>query len=418
MDAKLCLGEPRALISRTNLMHNARLLRQSVGSAKICAILKANAYGHGTDIVIDALSNFAIDDTEGPLIDALAVASIDEAAELPETPLPVIIFRPVENTFIGRQRGKLEAAIRAGWILTVCSPAAAGDVARVAMACGKRANVQIMIDTGMTRSGAHLQQVDELVAAIGKLPSLKLFGMATHFACSEDLTTDFTELQLGRFLKVTDAHAAAASAAGKPIIRHCANSAACFLHAPAHLDMVRPGLALYGIDPACKPVASRNLRPAMRWTAPILIIRDMKKGDGVGYGQTWHAPRDTRVGLVPVGYADGYLRAFSNKAVMMVHGKPAPVIGRVSMDLTTIDLTDIPQTACGDEATILDADPLSPASVYQLANIAGTIPYEIFCHIGHRVHRVAVEPAEHEIIEKVSHPQDTQSRPDKATDAA
>jgi alanine racemase len=163
--------------------------------------------------------------------------------------------------------------------------------------------------------------------------------------------------------------------------------------------MVRPGLALYGIDPTCEYQDGIPLRPAMKWTASILLVKEIKKGDGVGYSQTWHATRDTRLALVAVGYADGYLRAWSNTAVMMVHGKPAAVAGRVSMDMTMIDITDIPEARPGDEVVIMDDDPDSPASIYSLAKQANTIPYEVFCRIGSRIHRVpAGEPKLHEIL--------------------
>jgi alanine racemase len=156
--------------------------------------------------------------------------------------------------------------------------------------------------------------------------------------------------------------------------------------------MVRPGIALYGIDPAGKPSLDRPLRPVMKWVAPLVGISDVPAGATVGYGRAWTAARPTRVGLVPVGYADGYPRCFSNEATVMVHGRAAPVIGRVSMDLTTIDLTNVPQATVGDDVTLLDNDPLSPASVYQLARWADTLPYEIFSRIGPRVKRVAHDP--------------------------
>jgi len=158
--------------------------------------------------------------------------------------------------------------------------------------------------------------------------------------------------------------------------------------------MVRPGISLYGIDPTGKPSLDRPLRPVMRWTAPLVGIRDLRQGETVGYGQTWTADRPTRIGLVPIGYADGYSREFSNRGVMLVHGCSAPVVGRVSMDLTTIDLAQVPMAGVGDEVTILDDDPLSAASVYKLAKWANTIPYEIFCRIGSRIRRVAVDPAD------------------------
>jgi alanine racemase len=130
----------------------------------------------------------------------------------------------------------------------------------------------------------------------------------------------------------------------------------------------------------------------MKWTAPLVGIKDVTAGTCVGYARTWRAPRDTRVGLVPVGYADGYPRCLSNRACVLVQGRKAPVIGRVSMDLTTVDLGNVPAACVGDEVTLLDSDPLSPVSVYELAEWSETIPYEVFCRIGQRVKRVAVEP--------------------------
>ena len=396
MDAKQTLGEPRVLISRAALLHNAAVIRRALSPAtKVCAIVKADAYGHGASIVADALCNFADDADARPAVDALAVASIEEADALPEFGVQVIVFRPVENTFMGRQRQKLEMAIRSGWTLTVCSPAAADDVARVAQACGARASVQVMIDTGMTRSGVVAERLAELLDRIASRPALRLVGLCTHFSNAEDPDSPVTGEQLARFVAATGVRDEVRR--GR-VVRHAANSAAAFFRPDAHFDMVRPGVALYGIDPTLSPSMHRKLRPVMKWTAPLVGIKDVRRGTWVGYAQTWTAERDTRVGLVPVGYADGYPRCHSNRAVVLVHGRPAPVIGRVSMDLTTIDLGDIPQAAVGDEVTLLDNDPLSPVSVYALARWAETIPYEVFCRIGQRVKRVAVEPDEPEDV--------------------
>jgi alanine racemase len=393
-DAKHALGEPRVLVSRAALLHNARLIRRAVAPrTRVCAIIKADAYGHGAGIVADALCHFSdrTSAADGPAVDAVAVASIDEADALPELGVPVIVFRPVENTFVGRQRLKLEHAIRNGWVLTVCSPAAAEDVARVALACGKRAAVQVMVDTGMTRSGVCADSLDELLCRVGSRASLRLVGLCTHFSNAEAPDDSFTREQLARFRRCTDAVARRDDA---NLVRHAANSAATFFAPESHLDMVRPGIALYGIDPTGRPCVDRALRPALRWAAPLVGVKAVKKGTGVGYGQTWRADRDTRIGLVPVGYADGYPRCYSNRAVVMVHGRPARVVGRISMDLTTVDLGDVPHAAVGDEVTLLDPDPLSPASVYALAGWADTITYEVLCRIGPRVKRVAIDPEE------------------------
>jgi alanine racemase len=259
----------------------------------------------------------------------------------------------------------------------------------VALSCGRRAAVQVMIDTGMTRSGVCAESLDALLRKVATRPSLRLVGLCTHFASAEQPDDRFTAEQLARFRRCTDA---VADAAGPAVARHAANSAALFGRPDSHFDMVRPGIALYGVDPAGAPRLDRPLRPALRWTAPLVGVKTVRKGTGVGYGQTWQAERDTRIGLVPVGYADGYPRCYSNRAVVMVHGRPAPVVGRISMDLTTVDLGPVPHAAVGDEVTLLDPDPLSPASAYALARHADTIPYEVLCRIGARVKRVAVDP--------------------------
>jgi alanine racemase len=231
--------------------------------------------------------------------------------------------------------------------------------------------------------------LNELLHRIDSRPSLRLVGVCSHFSNAEEPRSRHTLDQLARFRTCTDPFAPAWS--GK-VFRHAANSGAIFFLKASHLEMVRPGIALFGIDPTGAPSLDRPLRPVMKWTAPLVGIRTIRKGTAVGYGHTWHAARDTRIGLVPVGYADGYFRSYSNKTVMLVHGRPAPVVGRVSMDLTTIDLGEVSQAQVGDEVTLLDNDPLSPVSVYALSKWADTIPYEIFCRIGPRVQRVAVNP--------------------------
>jgi alanine racemase len=390
MDAKQTLGEPRLLISRSALLHNAALIRRAVApGTRLCAILKADAYGHGAAIVADALCNYSSDASDGPAVDAIAVANIDEAAALPDVKVPIIVFRPLENAFLGRQRSKLEEAVRNGWVLTLCSAAGAEDLARIAVAAGKRAAVQIMIDTGMTRAGIEPGQFAELLHKISSRPSLRLVGVCTHFSNADERHSKHTLDQFACFRQCTDPYAELLT--GK-VMRHAANSGAVFFLPASHMEMVRPGISLYGIDPSGQPCAGRALRPVMKWTAPLVGIRQIRRGIGVGYGQTWQAARDTRIGLVPIGYADGYVRSNSNRAITLVHGKPAPVVGRVSMDLTTIDLGEIPQAQIGDEVTLLDNDPLSQVSAYAVAKWGDTIPYEVFCRIGPRVQRVAVAP--------------------------
>jgi len=390
MDAKHSLGEPRCLISRAAILHNVSLIRKMIApEVKICAVVKADAYGHDADLVVDTLCNFAIGDAEPPAVDALAVADIDEAAALAPCDLPVTVLRPVENAYLGAQRARLEAAIHQGWVLTLASGCAADDLARIAHARGQRANIQVMVNTGLNRAGVDIADFDALIQKIVSLPALRLTGVATHFASADEPENPFNAQQLSLFLAATEG-LCPAEGFSRPL-RSAANSGGIFFHPGSHLDMVRPGLSLYGMDPTCRPSFERPLRPAMRWTAPLIAIRDVPAGCAVGYGHTWTADRPTRLGLLPIGYADGYPRSLSNRGTMIAGGQPAPVVGRISMDLTVIDLRNAPQAVVGDEVTVMDNDPLSPASVYRIAELAGTIPYEIFCHIGRRVRRVAVD---------------------------
>jgi alanine racemase len=331
----------------------------------------------------------------------LAVATVEEATSLPlaaESLVPVLLLRPAENAFLGRQREGIDLAIHRGWTLTVGTAAAADDVARIAQARGRRAAVHVMVDTGMNRCGTPVSAVADLISHIRSRQGLRLVSLGTHFACSEVPDEQMNADQLARFRGATDEIAAA----DPRLIRHAANSGAIFFSPDSHFEVVRPGIALYGIDPTGRPSIHRPLRPVMRWTAPLLTVRDAPAGESVGYGQTWRIARDSRLGLVPIGYADGYPRAYSNKAGMLVDGQFAPVVGRVSMDLTVIDLTDIPGARAGDEVTVLDSDPLSPVSAYRLAEWAGTIAYEVFCRIGPRVKRVSLETVETAAVERAS----------------
>jgi len=392
MDAKQTLGQPRVLISRSALQHNAAMIRRNIApGTKICAVIKADAYGHNASIVADALCNFSTGETDAPAVDQLAVASIDEAAALPDINLPILVLRPIENAYLGSERAAIELAIQSNWILTIDTPAAAGDVARIAMAMGKRALVNVMLDTGMTRGGCPVDRMSELLSRIETVGSLRLVNLGTHFANADRAGDPFTIKQLADFRGATDEFA---FAQGPRIRRHAASSGAIFFAGASHFDMVRPGIALYGIDPTGRVAMDRALRPVMKWTAPLIGVREAAAGASVGYGCSFTTPRNMRVGLIPVGYADGYWRAFSNRADVIVNGVPCPVIGRVSMDLTTIDLARATHATIGDEVTILDNDPLSPASVYHLAKLADTIPYEMLSGVGPRIRRVAVDPVD------------------------
>lgn len=385
MDVNASAGETRLLIDAQHLTTNLRTMRRGVAAdVKMCAVLKADAYGHGAAIVAQHLLD--IESVEPFLkVDQFAVATFDEAYALREFTKPIMLLRPIENVFLGRQRELIEHALQMGWTLTLASAAAADDVARIALHAQKRAHVQIMIDTGMTRCGTPLDQFDHVLERTLSHASLRLSGISTHFVSSEVAGDPFTTRQLRQFSAVLDKFPLL-----EGVPRHAANSGAIFFMPRAHFDVVRAGISLYGVDPTCRPSVDRPLAPIGRWTAPIIAIHEIDAGQTVGYGQSWVAPSRTRVAVLPVGYADGYPRGAGNRAVMK-HGQTVcGVIGKVSMDMTTIDVTRVSDVAIGDEVTVMDGDPLSPASVYNLARAVDTIPYEIFTRIGARVKRVGI----------------------------
>ena len=386
MDAKQFIGEPRLIVSRDALTTNLRTLRRHLAAeVKLCAVLKANAYGHGARLVATLIQQ--VEAVEPFLkVHQFAVATFDEAAELADFGKPLMLLRPVENVFLGRQREAVEAAIIGGWTMTISSAAAADDIARVAIHLEKRAHVQIMLDTGLTRCGCDAGDFDAVLERVLHHASLRLTGVSTHFVNSEKAGDPLTSRQLRQYESMLDRY---------PILggipRHAANSGAVFFTPRAHFDVVRPGISLYGIDPTGRPSVDRPLMPVLRWTAPILALHDVEAGQGIGYGHTWMANSSGRIAIVPVGYADGFPRSAGNRSVMMVNGIPCGVVGHVSMDMTAIDVSRIVDIGIGDEVTIVDDNPLSPASVYALSAVSGKIPYEILTGLGMRNKRCSSE---------------------------
>lgn len=385
MDANSTAGSTRLLIDARALATNVRTLRRvCAAGTNIVAVVKADAYGHDAALIAQLLT---LIEEDGPFtkVDQFAVATAEEAAALGEVSKPIMLLRPIENVFLGRQRDAIEYAIRHGWTLTLSSPNAAADVARIALHLQTRARVQLMLDTGMVRCGCPADQFDALLERVLGHDHLKLVGVCTHFVNGEVAGDPLTHRQLRLFENAVNGH---------PILenipKHACNSGGVFNWPRAHYDAVRPGLSLYGIDPSGRPNIDRPLAPIARWTAPLMAIHDVKPGQGVGYNHTWTAQAPSRIALLPVGYADGYPRSASNRAVVMLHGVPCGVVGRVSMDMMTVDVSRVSDACIGDEVTLVDSDPLSPASLYKLCQASDMIPYEILTGIGARVRRVPI----------------------------
>lgn len=368
----------KAHISFNALRHNVQVLAAAAG-VPLCVMVKANAYGHGASLVAEALSGMGLA--------FWGVATLAEALELRQGGVrePILLLRPLELYEPLRDaEDAIDAMLEADVRPTIVS---AEGIRLLARRCAQRrimAHAHLKVDTGMGRNGCPVDQVIALVMALQACPFLEWEGIYSHFACADERVLDFAHHQQTVFQDILERIAAR----GVRIpIRHLANSGAIFNLPEARLDMVRPGIALYGYSGKYMR-GSERLHPALRLEAPVILTKWIPAGETCGYGRTFTAHRKTRIGLLPLGYADGYDRRWSNKGQVTVQDRLVPVIGRVSMDLTIIDLTDVPGAAEGSPVCVISNRREDPHSVESMAERLGTIPYEITCALGTRVERV------------------------------
>jgi len=352
------------------LERNLDVVRAEAGAdVGVMLVVKADAYGHGAVPVSWHLLEHGAR--------ALGVGDSTEALALRDAGItaPIVILGAVVE-------GELEAVARGGIDVTVHSGDRVRALRRMLGRAGPKVCVHIKVDTGMGRLGCHPERVAGIAREVRRSRCLTLRGISTHLAAAEPDGGAQAELQLRRFrrvLKMLDTEGLL------PPWRHVHASSGVMSSLPAAFNFVRPGLAVYGIDPHGR--ADARLEPALAWRTQIVFLKDHRRGARIGYGSTWRAGRKTRVATLPVGYNDGYRYAFSNAADVLVRGHRCPVIGRVSMDYTTVDVTDVPDASVGDAVTLLGSDGDEVIRVEDLAAIARTIPYEILCGIGQRVKR-------------------------------
>ena len=370
-----------AEISASAVRTNLQLLRKRLAAGtKLCAVVKADCYGHGLETLLGVISEGA---------DCLAVATAEEAVRLRDLGYerPILMLFGVSACAGGKAtKDALDELIARRVTLTVASPQEAGRVAESAGRVRADASVHVKIDSGMTRGGAAADAAAALVQAIRRERAVKLTGMYTHFATAEETDKTWACTQLERFLSAVEACGGRAG-----LTLHAANSGATIDLPQSHLDMVRPGIAVYGYQPSDQMHSRLPLRPALRVWGRLMHVKDVPAGSRCGYGLTYTFERPGRIGLAPIGYADGYFRSLSNRSTMRVGGKDVPVRGRVSMDQVILDLTDVPQAQVGEPVEIVSSDPAAPHSVENLARLCGTIPYEVTSRLGPRVRRVLVD---------------------------
>ena len=357
-----------AEIDLSALRHNISVIKDHImGKARFCAVVKADAYGHGAIAVArEAVAMGA---------DYLAVAVLSEAEKLRRagftTPILVLGATQIEEA---------DSVVDFGVTQAVFSRDAAAAQRR-----HRRAKVHLAVDTGMGRIGVRPEEAGEMAAFIAGLPNIELEGMFSHFALADATDKSFAFKQFAGFQIAMNG----VKAKGIEIpICHIANSAAILEMPETHLDMVRAGIILYGLAPSDEVGHDVGLQPVMSVKARLTHVKTLHEGETVSYGCTFRAPKDILVGTLPLGYEDGYTRLYAGKAKVDLRGHLLPVIGRICMDQCMIELTGVKNVAVGDTVTIMGGDALSADA---LAGWIGTINYEVVCMFSPRIPRVYVE---------------------------
>lgn len=369
------LYQTHARIHLDNIGSNIAGIREAIGPArKILIAVKANAYGHGAV----AVSRLA----ERIGVDWLGVATVPEGLQLRQAGirLPILKLSPAFPE-------EMAPAVQEGLTLTVCERANVDALEAVCRAGNLRAAVHLKVDTGMGRIGVSSAEAPALAAHIERAClSLRLEGIFTHLPVSDAADPAYTRDQIDRFKAVVDAiHAAI----GRRVsLVHCANSGAVLGHAPAWLDMVRPGIMIYGFRPDPDTPATIPLKPGLSFLTRVSFLKKVTAGTSIGYGRTWFAPRGTWIATIPAGYADGFNRLFSNRGRVLINGRSYPVVGRVCMDQSMVDLGPDTDVRVGDEVVLIGRSGDAEITCEEWAQALSTITYEVTCQINARVQRV------------------------------
>lgn len=370
-DARTPLRPTIARVSLSALAHNYRALRAVASPAEVCAVVKANAYGHGMGPVAQRLQQ------EGCRI--FAVGTVDEGVELRR-------FGIEEEILVlqGAPRGCARLLSVERLTPVISDLASLQLLGQESLQGGISLPVHLKFDTGMGRLGLRPEEAGDVHPVFRRLNCIQLSGVTTHFARAGESPAATTE-QLERFRGALDALAAGGMSFGAV---HAANSAALLSDPASHFDFVRVGLSLYGVSPEPALPLAPALSPVLTWVSEVEHLREVPAGSPLSYGGTFVTRAPSRIAVVPVGYADGYRRALGNRGQVLIRGQRAPVVGRVTMDLTLVDVTSIAGVERGDEVILLGSQGGQTLSATEMAAWLDTISYEVLCCIGARVPRV------------------------------
>jgi len=364
-------GRPTAVtVDLDALQWNCRQVRRLIGTqVRLMAVVKADAYGHGAVACSRAFASAGAD--------AFGVATVEEGIELRQAGLkqPIAVLGLIQPAESG-------AVLRHGLQPTVVSWEQARSLSRAA--AGRICGFHLKIDTGMGRIGLAPNEAGAFARRIRRLSGASVAGVFTHFAHADGRDKRLLRSQMERLAASLEAVRAAG---WDRFAVHAANSAAVMEAPETYRDMVRPGLMLYGLYPADRLRSGIVLKPALRWTTRIVQIKTVPAGVGLSYGHTFTTRRISRIATLPVGYADGFSRRFSNSGQALVAGRACPIVGRVCMDMCLVDVTAAPAAKVGDEAVLIGRQKNIERPADDLATELGTISYEVVCGIGHRVPR-------------------------------
>ncbi|MEI8185182.1 MAG: alanine racemase [Chlorobiaceae bacterium] len=363
-----------ALISLEHLTRNAHLIQKRIaGKARIMGIVKANAYGHNVHRIAQALESVGIDD--------FGVANIHEAIELKTGGALKQNARIL--AFSSPLLSHIEFFLQYGIDMTVCDFMTLQAAKEIATKHNKTLGVQLKVDTGMGRLGISPSRAMDMLREIDQSSYLELKGIYTHFADSTS-TDDFTAKQLSVFKTLTAEYE---HASRRTVCKHSANSGAILSLPESWLDMVRPGILLYGYHPAKNTPCRLDVKPVMQFESKVIFVKNVPAGTTVSYNRTWSAPEPRYIATIAAGYADGYFRSLSGRATVAINGNAYPQVGTVTMDQIMVDLGTQHDVKTGDTAILFGWD---AASAETLAEIAGTISYETLCAVSSRVKRIFV----------------------------
>lgn len=361
-----------AEIDTAAVRHNLGVVRERANGAKVMAVLKANAYGHGAIEMARLLA--------GEGVDAIGVGDSGEALELRDAGItaPILIVG-------GIIPGEMPRVVENDIEVNLHTVQMANELNAEAEKQDRTIRVHLKVDTGMGRLGMQPFEAVPFLHSLKRLRNLELVGLCTHFSLPYERNPSFTTRQIEHFNLAVEV---AERLGYSDLTLHSSSSLAVFGRDDANFNMVRTGIALWGLLPGDLHDNAEQLKPALQLKSRILFLKDVPEGTPIGYSRTWYAPAPTRIATLPVGYNDGFRTSLSNHAEVLVRGVRCPVVGRVSMDYATIDVGLVPDATVGDGVTLIGSDGGAQISLAEHADWAGAIPYEVLCGLGRRVARV------------------------------